>query len=75
MSAPIEVTDMVTRDGALYRRMNNEAANTELARRGVSGGRVSGELPPDEIVWVTMTMGDAVWLAVAGGTLAPAPPV
>lgn len=74
MTAPLEVTDLVDVNGTLYRRMNNEAANVELARRG-QGGSVSGELPPDAIEWEPMAYGDPLWVAIASGTLAPAPPV
>lgn len=44
-------------DGSVTERMQNEAARTELARRGLDPGPPSGEVAPDTIVWVEFNTG------------------
>jgi hypothetical protein len=57
-----EVKDVVLHDdGSKEERLQNEAANAELARRGGSdrfgGLHPSGEVPPDTVIWIDTCSG------------------
>lgn len=77
----LEITDLVSvaGDPLVYRRLQNEASNVELARRSAEGWthvdaqHVSGDVPPDAVVWEPMLIGDALWQALVDDVVMWAP--
>jgi hypothetical protein len=74
-----EVQDWVIigADGSTVYREQNEAARSELARRGLDPGPASGEVYPDAIEWITVGEGYGPARGQRGGGVVigvPGPP-